>query len=166
MKNTDIDRYSREYKEYSEHKELDVLCELEKALNDEWLAYYQYWSAYTSSRGSGKIDIDPELKEHAKEEWDHIKKLGKRINELGGSVVLDPTDLKKNAHEWEPISSIEPIDILKDLKHAELTAIKNYEDLIANMCDKDPVTKLLLIEILAKEQEHYHDLDILSCSLV
>ena len=161
MRNTDINNY---YKE--ESREFNLICELEKAINDEWLAYYQYWTAYTIARGTGRFDAYPEFKEHASEEWKHIEKLSKRLMELGGSITLDPTHLKTKAHEWSPIESCETIDIIKDLKHAELGAIKNYEDLICSMQDKDPVTKKVLVDILAKEYEHYHDLDLLYCSIM
>ena len=161
MKQTDIENYSRD-----DSKEFDLICELEKALNDEWLAYYQYWTAYTIATGSGRYDAVPEFKEHADEEWSHIEELSKRIMELEGNITLDPSKLRSEAHDWSPVSSCETLDLIKDLKHAELGAIKIYKDLITCMCDKDPVTKTLLINILAKEEEHYHDLELLCGSVI
>lgn len=161
MKHTDIENYKREVS-----TDFSILCELEKALNDEWLAYYQYWTAYTISRGVGKFDVDSEAKEHAEEEMEHIERLTKRICELGGNITLDPSCWTSKAHEWHPLSSCETLDIVKELKYAELTAIKNYEDIICHMSDRDPVTKQLLTDILSKEYEHYHDLELLCGSLV
>lgn len=161
MNYTDIDRHSRDT-----DTQFDVICELEKAINDEWLAYYQYWTAYNISKGSGKFDIDPEMMEHAEEELEHVEKLTKRLNQLGGRVTLDPTQWRSKAHEWRPLSSCEPIDILKETKYAEIQAIRNYECFLKNLGDCDPVTKNIIIEVLAKEYEHYHDLDLLCGSLV
>jgi ferritin-like protein len=38
---------------------------LYRLIADEWLSYYQYWTAYNMSRGEGKFDVDPEFEEHA-----------------------------------------------------------------------------------------------------
>ena len=69
-----------------------IVIKLQKALCDELLASYQYWTCYQSSRGKGKADCDPEFKAHYEEEKDHAEKLMLRINELGGKPIPHPAN--------------------------------------------------------------------------
>ena len=57
---------------------------LNKALADEWLAYYQYWIGSKVVVGPMKGEVTTELIEHAADELRHADMLVLRITQLGG----------------------------------------------------------------------------------
>jgi bacterioferritin len=61
---------------------------LNKALSDEWLAYYQYWIGAKVVKGPMKDAVIAELNLHATEELAHATLLTTRIIQLGGIPVL------------------------------------------------------------------------------
>ena len=63
---------------------------LNKALSDEWLAYYQYWIGAKVVKGPMKDAVIAELTLHATEELGHAELLSTRIIQLGGTPVLIP----------------------------------------------------------------------------
>ena len=63
---------------------------LNKALSDEWLAYYQYWIGAKVVKGPMKDAVIAELTFHATEELGHAELLSTRIVQLGGTPVLSP----------------------------------------------------------------------------
>ena len=68
---------------------------LNKALADEWLAYYQYWIGAKVVKGPMKDAVISELDLHATEELTHANLLVTRIVQLGGTPVLTPEDWTK-----------------------------------------------------------------------
>ena len=71
---------------------------LNKALADEWLAYYQYWIGSRVAVGQMRNAVAAELEEHAKEELEHAEMLVERILQLGGTPLLDPADWYKETN--------------------------------------------------------------------
>ena len=65
---------------------------LNKALSDEWLAYYQYWIGSKVVKGPMKDAVIAELTLHATEELGHAELLSARIIQLGGTPVLSPQE--------------------------------------------------------------------------
>ena len=63
---------------------------LNKALSDEWLAYYQYWVGSKVVKGPMKDAVITELVQHATEELAHADMIALRILQLGGTPVLEP----------------------------------------------------------------------------
>ena len=79
----------------------EVLDELNAALSEEWLAFYQYWVGALVVKGAMRGDVQREFQEHAMEEFEHAKLIADRIIELEGVPVLDPKkwfDLAKCAY--------------------------------------------------------------------
>ena len=68
----------------------EVLDELNAALSEEWLAFYQYWVGALVVKGAMRGDVQREFQEHAMEEFEHAKLIADRIIELEGVPVLDP----------------------------------------------------------------------------
>ncbi len=68
---------------------------LNKALADEWLAYYQYWIGAKVVKGPMKDAVIAELDLHATEELSHAVLLTTRIIQLGGTPVLSPAEWMK-----------------------------------------------------------------------
>ncbi len=63
---------------------------LNKALADEWLAYYQYWIGAKIVKGINKDAVITELIQHATDELRHAGMLADRILQLGGEPLLNP----------------------------------------------------------------------------
>jgi bacterioferritin len=68
---------------------------LNKALYDEWLAYYQYWVGAKVVKGPMKEAVIAELDQHSADELKHAGMLVARIIQLGGTPVLKPEDWYK-----------------------------------------------------------------------
>lgn len=131
---------------------------LVRLIADEWLSYYQYWTAYNMSRGPGKFDIDPEMKEHAEDEKKHADWLVDRLNQLGGIPPQDPGDWEKLSHGFQYIDCCKAPRILEITIEAEQTAIEAYKELVKLTGGVDPVTHRLAVKILKDEEEHLYDL--------
>lgn len=139
------------------------ICEmLKKALNDELLAEFQYRSCYWQSRGAGKVDCDPEFKEHADEEHDHAEKIARRIDELGGTITVNPARWEQDSNGFVQIDFDGCRRMLEVTHEAELTAIEFYRGLVRE-CEaaEDFTTKRLIKSILADEEKHEYDLRML-----
>ena len=67
---------------------VDLLAQLNAALSEEWLAFYQYWVGSFVVEGAMRGDVQREFQEHAAEEYNHAKLLADRIIELEGVPVL------------------------------------------------------------------------------
>ena len=75
-----------------------LINELNKALADEWLAYYQYWAGAQVVTGLLRGPVVAELNEHAADELKHANMLAERIVQLGGVPLTNPDDWKKEAN--------------------------------------------------------------------
>lgn len=137
-----------------------LLETLNRALSEEWLAYYQYWTGARIMRGPMHDDIEKELLVHANEELHHAELLIDRIIQLEGVPVLSP-------QEWFKLAQCKydvPVDpnieaILKQNLGSERCAIQRYEDLANFTHGKDYVTFNIVTEILAEEIDHEEDIE-------
>jgi bacterioferritin len=135
---------------------------LNKALADEWLAYYQYWIGAKVVKGPMKDAVIAELDLHATEELAHAVLLTTRIVQLGGTPVLSPA-------EWMKITNCgydAPEDpyvgkVLEQNIKGEQCAIKTYNNLLGITREGDPVSYNMILGILSQEVEHEEDLDAL-----
>jgi bacterioferritin len=133
---------------------------LNKALADEWLAYYQYWIGAIVVKGPMKDAVIAELTLHATEELAHAVLIANRIIQLGGTPVLSPA-------EWMKITNCgydAPADpyvetVLKQNIKGEQCAIKTYNSMLDITREGDPVTYNMVLGILSQEVEHEEDLD-------
>ena len=73
----------------------ELIGMLNKALSDEWLAYYQYWIGAKVVKGPMKDAVIAELTLHATEELSHAELLATRIVQLKGTPVLSPEEWLK-----------------------------------------------------------------------
>jgi bacterioferritin len=132
---------------------------LNKALSDEWLAYYQYWIGSKVVKGPTKDAVIAELVQHATEELAHADMIALRIVQLGGTPVLEPK-------EWYNLTNCGydvPSDpfvkkILEQNIKGERCAIETYNKLMSLVKDKDPITYNLILTIISQEVEHEEDL--------
>ena len=144
-------------------EDADKLIELlNKALADEWLAYYQYWTGAKVAVGPMRGAVTAELEEHAIEELTHAEMLVERILQLGGTPLLAPSD-------WYDMTNCgyeAPEDpyvgvLLEQNIEGEQCAIEAYQELMTFTEAIDRVTYEMVLQIMTDEIEHEEDLQAL-----
>ncbi len=138
----------------------ELLTLLNKALADEWLAYYQYWVGSKVVSGLEREEAVKELTEHAADELRHADMLADRILQLGGTPVLNPSEWPslKNC-EYEEPSDFAVRKIVEQNIKGEQCAIGVYKRLVDMTREKDDITYGIVLEILKDEVEHEDDLE-------
>ena len=132
---------------------------LNKALADEWLAYYQYWIGAKVAKGKMRPAIVAELEEHAQDELKHAGMLVGRIIALGGTPILNPKDFEAQSNcGYDAPNEFDTIAIVKQNIKGEQCAIDVYNKLLFATKDKDVITYQMVFEILKDEVEHEDDL--------
>lgn len=140
----------------------ELVKELNKALSDEWLAYYQYWLGAKVAKGPMRGAVVAELTEHANDELRHAEMLADRIVQLGGTPVLSPEDWYKATNcGYEAPSDPNVRKLIDQNIKGEQCAIEVYQRLSEMLKDKDPITYQMILEIMADEVEHEDDLEAL-----
>jgi bacterioferritin len=140
----------------------ELICILNRAFADEWLAYYQYWTGAKLVKGPMKDAVAAELLLHATEELAHADMLATRIIQLGGSPLLKPEDWYKETHcGYDAPEDPFVMKILEQNIKGEQCAIDVYQKLLLLVRDKDPVTYNIVLTILEQEVEHEEDLQAL-----
>ncbi|MDX2107921.1 MAG: ferritin-like domain-containing protein [Candidatus Melainabacteria bacterium] len=136
----------------------DVIIKLlQAALATELVCVLRYRRHYYMAKGLNSDPVAQEFLEHANEEQDHADKLALRITQLGGEPDLNPDNLTKFSHsEYKEGRGLQ--DMIKEDLIAERIAIDSYREMIEYVNSKDPTTRRMLEEILAKEEEHADDL--------
>ena len=135
-----------------------LIEQLNKALADEWLAYYQYWIGAQVVVGQMRGAVVAELVEHAADELKHAEMLVERIIQLGGTPLTNPNEFE----EYANCKYLDPKDptikpIIEQGIAGERCAIEAYNKLLAMTKDKDIVTYDMLLSILKDEIEHEAD---------
>jgi len=144
--------------------DVDNLIEtLNKALADEWLAYYQYWIGAKVAKGPMRGAVTLELEEHATEELGHALMLVDRILQLGGTPLLAPKDWYEMTNCGYEAPADPYVEVLLDQNiKGEQCAIGAYQELVALTKDADPVTYEMVLQILTDEIVHEEDLQALA----
>ncbi len=139
----------------------ELLKMLNKALADEWLAYYQYWVGAFVVKGPMRKNVEEELKEHANEELEHANLLGERILQLGGTPILNPAKWTENTNcGYEEPSDPHVKKILEQNIKGEQCAINTYHKILEKVkLGNDPITFNMIRKIMEDEVEHEEDLE-------
>ena len=137
----------------------ELLNLLNRALADEWLAYYQYWIGAKVVKGPMKDAVIAELELHATEELTHAQLLVDRIIQLGGTPVLSPDQWTKitNCGYDAPEDPFVSVVLDQNIK-GEQCAIRVYNKLLDITREADPITFNIILQILTDEVEHEEDL--------
>ena len=136
-----------------------LLIQMNAALSEEWLAYYQYWIGALVAEGAMRANVQAEFEEHAKEELGHAKLLADRIIELEGVPVLDPKKWFELARcKYDAPQGFDSVSLLKDNVASERCAILRYQEIADFTNGKDFTTCDIAKHILAEEEEHEQDL--------
>ena len=137
-----------------------VLQQLNMALAEEWLAFYQYWIGAKVVKGAMRSDVQGEFEQHALEEFQHAKLIAERIIQLEGTPLLNPIQwFEQAACQYdEPDGDFEVTRLLEQNITSERCAITRYQA-IARLTDgKDFTTCDLAKRILADEDAHEQEL--------
>lgn len=133
--------------------------QLNAALSEEWLAYYQYWVGALVVRGPQRAAIQDELNEHAQEELRHANMLAARIIELDGTPVLDPNNWFNMARcKYDAPNDNGTMKILEQNIAGERCAIARYQNIASMTHGIDFTTCDMVKQILREEEEHEQDL--------
>jgi len=136
---------------------------LNKALADEWLAYYQYWVGAKVAKGPMRGAVTAELIQHATEELGHAELLANRILQLGGTPLLKPEDWYKMTNCGYEAPEDPYVEVLLDQNiKGEQCAIGAYQQLVELTKEADPVTYEMALQIMTDEIEHEEDLQALA----
>jgi len=133
---------------------------LNRALADEWLAYYQYWVGSYLVRGPMRPAVEAELKEHAEEELKHAGMLAQRIIQLGGIPLIDPAEWSKKTNcGYDAPKDPSVFKILEQNIKGEQCAIVVYKKILDKVkAGDDPITFNMVRKIMEEEVEHEEDL--------
>lgn len=130
---------------------------LNEALATEIVCVLRYKRHYFMASGIHAQSVSEEFLQHANEEQAHADQIAERITQLGGEPDFSPEGLASRSHsEYKEGDSL--TDMIKEDLVAERVAIDSYAEMIRYFSDKDPTTRRMLEEILAKEEEHAADL--------
>jgi bacterioferritin len=141
-----------------------VIRLLNEALATELVCVLRYKRHYYMASGIHAQAVREEFLEHANEEQQHADQLAERITQLDGDPNFSPEGLIDRSHS-QYVEGTDLIDMIREDLVAERIAIETYADIIRYIGDKDPTSRRVMEDILAKEEEHAEDLRTLIESL-
>ncbi len=130
---------------------------LNEALATELVCVLRYKRHHYMAHGIHAQAVADEFLEHANEEQSHADRLAERIVQLNGAPNFNPEGLLMRSHS-EYVEGQSLTEMIREDLVAERIAIESYSEIIRYFGDKDPTSRRLLEEILAKEEEHAEDM--------
>jgi len=135
---------------------------LQTVLATEIVCVLRYTMNAVVAAGISSESVKDEFDEHASEEREHMRKVAERINQLGGTPDFNPEGLSSRSASQYVVTS-DMIEMIRENLIAERIACEHYRELVRFFADKDPTTRTMIEDILAKEEEHASDmLDLLA----
>jgi len=130
---------------------------LNEALATEIVCVLRYRRHHFMASGIHAQSVAAEFLEHANEEQSHADQIAARIIQLNGAPNFNPEGLLTRSHS-EYVEGQTLHDMIQEDLVAERIAIESYSEIIRYFGDKDPTSRRLMEEILAKEEEHAEDM--------
>jgi len=134
-----------------------VIRVLNEALATELVCVLRYKRHYYMATGIHAQAVADEFAEHAKEEQEHADMIAERITQLDGAPDFNPEVLAKRSHS-QYVEGTGLVDMIREDLVAERIAIDSYGEIIRYLGEKDPTSRRVMEEVLAKEEEHADDL--------
>lgn len=134
-----------------------VIRLLNEALATEIVCVLRYKRHHFMAQGIHADPIAAEFLVHADEEQQHADQIAGRIVQLGGRPNFSPEGILSRSHS-EYVEGETLLDMIREDLIAERIAIDSYNEMIQYIGDDDAVTRNMLIQILAVEEEHADDL--------
>lgn len=135
----------------------NVVRILNEALATELVCVLRYKRHYFMASGIHAQAVAEEFLEHSKEEQEHADMIAERITQLDGAPDFNPEVLAKRSHS-QYVEGTSLVDMIREDLIAERIAIDSYSEIIRYLGDKDPTSRRVMEEILAKEEEHADDM--------
>ena len=134
-----------------------VLKLLNDALATEIVCTLRYRRHYFMARGIHSQSVAQEFLEHSNDEQAHVDQIAERIVQLGGEsdFVFEGLAIRSHAEYVEGTSLT---SMIKEDLIAERIAIDSYREIVQYLGERDPTSRRMMEEILAKEEEHADDL--------
>ena len=134
-----------------------VIKILNEALATEIVCVLRYKNHHYMAAGIHSQAVADEFLEHATEEQQHADMIAERIVQLNGRPNFSPEGMTTRSHS-EYVEAETLIDMIKEDLVAERIAVESYSEIIRYLGDKDPTSRRMMEEILAKEEEHADDM--------
>jgi bacterioferritin len=134
-----------------------VIRVLNEALATELVCVLRYKRHHYMASGIHAQAVAEEFLEHAHEEQEHADKIAERITQLDGEPDFNPGTLVSRSHS-QYVAGTSLVDMIREDLIAERIAIESYNEIIRYLGDKDPTSRRVMEEILAKEEEHAEDM--------
>jgi len=107
--------------------------------------------------GIHSAGVPAEFLKHAQEEQGHADRIAKRIRQRGGKPEMNPAVIATASHsEYQEGTSL--ADMIREDLVAERIAIETYREIVNYFGEHDPTSRLMMEEILTKEEEHAEEL--------
>ncbi|MFZ2269219.1 MAG: ferritin-like domain-containing protein [Azonexus sp.] len=134
-----------------------VVDMLNGALATELVCVLRYKRHYYTASGLQNGPIKAEFLQHAAEEQGHADLLAERIVQLNGQPDFNPATLSERSHaEYDDSRDVQ--GMIKANLIAERVAIESYRQMIETLGETDPTTRLMLVGIMAVEEQHADDM--------
>ncbi|HZU71889.1 MAG TPA: ferritin-like domain-containing protein [Acidimicrobiales bacterium] len=134
-----------------------VVSVLNEALATELVCVLRYKRHYFTAKGIDAGPVAAEFLQHANDESGHADTIAARITQLQGDPDFNPDTLTTRSHaEYAEGKGL--ADMVREDLVAERVAVASYSEIIRWLGDKDPVTRRMLEDILAVEEEHADDM--------
>ena len=130
---------------------------LNEALATEIVCVLRYQFHYFMATGIHSAAVAEEFRQHATEEQEHANRIAERIKQLGGKPEMNPALVAQTSHT-QYIEGTSLADMIREDLVAERIAIDTYREIVKYFGDKDPTSRTMMEEILAKEEEHADEL--------
>ncbi len=134
-----------------------VIGVLNEALATEIVCVLRYQFHYFMATGIHSEAVAAEFREHAEDEQEHAGKIAARIKQLGGKLEMNPSAVAKSSHT-EYKEGVSLADMIREDLVAERIVIETYREIARFFGQKDPVSRRMIEDILADEEEHADDL--------
>jgi bacterioferritin len=135
----------------------EIIALLRRAQAGEWASFLQYWHHYFMVSDIHSVELQKLFKHHAKDELDHARHFGDRIQQLGGVPVDAPDEIDR-----ETTSKVEyghdERSMLEDDLVGERQTIDFYDEIIRTCGFDDNVTRAVFEHVIQEEAEHAYDL--------
>jgi len=130
---------------------------LNEALATELVCVLRYKRHQFMATGLNAQPVADEFAEHAAEEQQHADRIAERITQLDGAPNFNPEGLATRSHS-EYVEGTTLVEMIQEDLVAERIAIESYGEIVRWFGDKDPTSRRLMEDILAKEEEHAEDM--------
>jgi bacterioferritin len=147
---------TREYKADAQR----IAQALNRLRSTEIMSYLQYMQHQYMAVSLLSPGLKTEFEAHATQELDHAYRLAERIQQLGGVPVYDPKEIAAKAANVgvEPEQGATLAEMVSEDLMLERQQIEVYTALIREIGDQDPVTRHVLVGILAETEKHASEL--------